>query len=528
MKLSKLTLAVATVLSAGASTAAFAIDLYVDTKTKQIYAEPGPHRQLMGSFERVEDRVEKPTQIHTQKHTRLDRDGSFERVEDKVEKPAESAELEKVKEDLALKENEIKALQEHMTEAEQVKVKLDKKGLNFETADKTFKFKLGGRIHADANYHNGDNYRDGAAHVEANDGTEIRRARMRFEGVFYNDWLFRIEPDFADDNVRVKDAFLQYNGVHGLVITGGQQKQNFSRELQESSNDMMFTERSLMNILNAPTVDRAIGLNFESFGKNYVAKAGIYGDSVTPARTTGTEVGNAGDEGWGISSRLVYNPILEKTKLIHLGIAGNYRTPDATGDVAKGKALQLAYETNNMSNLDLVNTSVNDVDNIKMMGLEAAGLYGPFSVGAEYTRSWIDRKQKGTTINSGDSNLELDGWYAEAAWAITGESRGYKEGNFRYLEPAKPFSLKNGGWGAWELATRYSTADLNDGGFHGGELSNVTVALNWYFNSNFRLLANYTRVLDIENADVNSATGQTLTGDNGGLDSFTLRAQVAF
>lgn len=501
MKISKLTLAVATILGAAAPSAAFAIDLYVDVKTKQIYAEPGPNRERMGSFERVEDAAAKP---------------------------ADSGELAAVREDLELKTNEIKALQEHMTEAEQVKVKLDKKGLNFETADKNFKFKLGGRIHADANYQNDDNYLDGDTHIEANDGTEIRRARMRFEGVFYKDWLFRIEPDFADDNVRVKDAFLQYTGLDWVTVTGGQQKQNFSRELQESSNDMMFTERSLMNILNAPTVDRAIGLNFESIGKNWVAKAGIYGDSVTPARTgTAPEVDNAADEGWGLSSRLIYNPILEKTKLIHLGIAGNYRTPDATGDVAKGKALQLAYETTNMSNLDLVNTSVSDVDNIKMLGLEAAGLYGPFSVGAEYTRSWIDRKIQGTTIENGDHNLELDGWYAEAAWSITGESRGYKEGNFRYLEPAKPFSLKNGGWGAWELAARYSTADLNDGSFHGGELSNVTVALNWYFNSNFRLLANYTRLLDIENADVSTPTG-TLTGDNSGLDTFTLRAQVAF
>jgi len=351
---------------------------------------------------------------------------------------------------------------------------------------------------------------------------------MRFEGVFFKDWLFRTEADFADDNTRVKDAFIQYSGLNFMTVTVGQQKQNFSRELQESSNDMMFTERSLMNILNAPVVDRAIGLNFESTGKNWVAKAGIYGDSLTPARTTGTEVANAGDEGWGISSRLIYNPIIEKTKLIHLGIAGNYRTPDDTGDTAKAAQLKYAYETTNMSDLNLVNTSVSDVDNIKMVGLEAAGLYGPFSAGAEYTRSWIDRKQKGTTVNSGNHNLELDGWYTEVAWSITGESRGYKEGNFRYLEPAKPFSLKNGGFGAWELAARYSSADLNDGTFHGGELSNATVALNWYINSNFRLLANYTRLLDIENSPLRTSTGAKLTGDNSGSDTYMLRAQVAY
>jgi phosphate-selective porin OprO/OprP len=116
----------------------------------------------------------------------------------------------------------------------------------------------------------------------------------------------------------------------------------------------------------------------------------------------------------------------------------------------------------------------------------------------------------------------------DAAWSITGESRGYKNGNFGYLEPAKPFSLKNGGWGAWELATRYSAADLDDGSFQGGELSNITVALNWYINTNFRILANYTRLLDIENSPLTTSTGAPLTGGNADLDTFMLRAQVAY
>lgn len=499
MKLSRLTLTVAAVLGTNAISTAYAIDLYVDVKTKQIYAEPGPHRQLMGAFERIEDKA-----------------------------ASAPADIAAVQQDLEMKTNEIKALQEHAAEADKVKVIMDKKGLQVESKDKNFKFKLGGRIHADSSFHSGDNYAEAddegkLTPVDANDGTEIRRARMRFEGVFYKDWLFRTEADFADDNVRVKDAFIQYLGLKDYVtITVGQQKQNFSRELQESSNDMMFTERSLMNILNNPTVDRAIGLNFNSAGENYMAEVGIFGDSITPARTgTAPEIDNAADEGWGISSRVVFNPIIEKTKMIHLGVAGNYRIPDDTGDVAKARGLALVYETTNMSNLDLINTGITKVNDIKQLGLEAAGLYGPFSVGAEYTRMWVDRK-------GGEDNLELDGWYAEAAYSLTGESRGYKEGNFRYLEPAKPFSLKNGGLGAWELAARYSTADLNDGKFEGGELSNITVALNWYINSNVRLMANYTRLLDIENAAVLTSKGTSLTGDNGGLDTFMLRGQVAF
>src|SRR6476661_1945745 len=38
----------------------YVIDLYVDTKTKQIYSEPGEGRVRMGSFEKVSDNKPKP------------------------------------------------------------------------------------------------------------------------------------------------------------------------------------------------------------------------------------------------------------------------------------------------------------------------------------------------------------------------------------------------------------------------------------------------------------------------------------
>jgi phosphate-selective porin OprO/OprP len=492
MKLSKLTLAVATVLSAGASSAVFAIDLYVDTKTKQIYAEPGPHRQLMGSFERVED---------------------------KAAKPAESAELAKVQEDLELKTNEIKALQEHMTEAEQVKVKLDKKGVQFETADKNFNFRLGGRIHADASYSSDDNFvKRGTTtpHIEANDGTEIRRGRMEFLGVFYKDWEFKSQVDFADNKVAIKDMFVQYNGMNlatlPLAITFGSQKQAFSRELQESSNDMMFMERSLMNTLNEPTVDRAIGLNIASLNKNWTGQVGIYGETVEP---NGEK--DKADEGWAINSRWTYAPINEKTKLIHLGVAGNYRVPDAKDDVSD-KDLSFSYETSHMSNLKVLDTGhISKINNIKMVGLEANGLYGPFTIGGEYTHTWLDQKD-------GSNNLEFDAWYGEASWTITGESRKYKTGKFYKVEPDKEFSFKNGGLGAWEVALRYAEADLNSGSINGGQMSNLTVALNWYINSNIRFLADYNKVLEINNSPLTTVSG----GKPDSLDMFMVRGQLAF
>jgi len=504
MKFSKLTLAIATTIGASASFSAFAIDLYVDTKTKQIYAEPGRGRVLMGAFERVED---KP-----------------------VATPAEATEIADVRQDLEMKTNEIKALQEHMEEAEKVKVIMDKKGLQVESKDKNFKFKLGGRLQADATWNsNGNGYTRPAqvagdppvlgAPVDANDGTEVRRGRMRFEGVFYKDWLTRLEADFADNAVAVKDAFLQYNGFDFMSVTAGQQKQNMSMELLESSNDQMFTERSLMNILAAPVDDRALGLNFQHFSENWLVQAGAFGDSV--AASSGTNV----DEGWAINSRVVFNPILEKTKLIHLGVSGNYRQPDGNKNVLAAKNLRFDYETTHMSNLNLIDKTIDNPNNISQLGLEAFGMLGPFSTGGEYMQMWIDQ---GTPVSQQNPNndLSLNGWYAEAAWTLTGESRKYKDGNFKYLEPANPFSLKNGTWGAVETAIRYSGADLNDGSFKGGNIQNLTLAVNWYLNSNVRLMADWTRVMSLDNSPV--STTATPGGSDPLTNSFWLRTQIAY
>lgn len=487
MKFSEVTLAVAGVLGASLSSSAFAIDLYVDSTTQQIYAQPGPNRIKLGTFEKVEETA------------------------------SQKAEMEAIRNDLALKTNELKALDEHMKEAEQVKVKMDKKGLQVELADKNFQFRLGGRIHADASYSSGDDYLDSKGnHVEANDGTEIRRARMEFLGTFFKDWNFKSQVDFADNSVAVKDMFVQYTGLKPLAnlplaITFGQQKQAFSRELQESSNDLMFMERSLMDVLNAPTVDRAIGLNVASLNKDWTGQVGIYGDTVTPNKEK-----NMADEGWGISSRWTYAPINEKTKVVHLGVAGNYRVPDHKDDV-NDKDLRFSYETSHMSNLNLIDTGhIEDVNNIKMVGLEANALYGPFTVGGEYTHMWLDRKD-------GSDNLEFDGWYGEASWTLTGESRKYKKGKFYHVDPKKPFSLANGGWGAWELATRYAEVDLTDYS-KGGQMSNITVALNWYVNNNIRFMADYNRALEVENSPLTTVSG----GQPDNLDTFMLRGQLYF
>jgi phosphate-selective porin OprO and OprP len=113
---------------------------------------------------------------------------------------------------------------------------------------------------------------------------------------------------------------------------------------------------------------------------------------------------------------------------------------------------------------------------------------------------------------------------------LTGETHPYNAAAAAYggIKPAHPFDINGGGWGAWEIAARYSTMDLNNligttTGVAGGRQNVVTVGLNWYANSNVRLMFDYLH------GDISKQIGPTNFGDAGSkFDAFAMRTQVAF
>ena len=111
------------------------------------------------------------------------------------------------------------------------------------------------------------------------------------------------------------------------------------------------------------------------------------------------------------------------------------------------------------------------------------------------------------------------------SWLVTGESRPYsaKKGTFSRVKPNKPFSLKNGGWGALEVAARYSALDLNDGAIQGGEIEDITLGVNWYLNNNTRLMANYI----MANTDNVTPSGTNVSSDDD-PEVLLMRAAIDF
>ena len=93
----------------------------------------------------------------------------------------------------------------------------------------------------------------------------------------------------------------------------------------------------------------------------------------------------------------------------------------------------------------------------------------------------------------------------------------------------KPFDLKKGTWGAWELAARYSTIDLNyaensavvANRVRGGEQDIWSAGVNWFPNPAVKFMLDYSRV----SIDRRNAAGLSLDQD---FQTINLRSQVAF
>jgi phosphate-selective porin OprO/OprP len=90
------------------------------------------------------------------------------------------------------------------------------------------------------------------------------------------------------------------------------------------------------------------------------------------------------------------------------------------------------------------------------------------------------------------------------AWEISGSFLLTDDtASFRSVNPKRPFDLKTGGWGAWELIARVGQLEVDKGLFTGGAASFADptksarratawgVGLNWYLNKWARAYLDY-------------------------------------
>lgn len=388
-------------------------------------------------------------------------------------------------------------------------------GLRLESADGRFKLKIGGRVFTDAAFFNQSQEFQDSSVFDEQDGAEFRAARINMQGTMYDNINYRAEYDFAgtdDGQAKFYDVYMGMSGIPGIGnVRVGHFREPYGLERLTSISDITFLERALPNAF-APARNLGVMAFNTQLDKRLSLAVGAFKEVDSfPSKNDADE-----DQGYSITARVTGLPWYadEGRKLLHLGVAYSHRNPD--GAVLGYRSTPEAHlgdtflNTERFQRFRFADARMNNVD---LWGGEAALEIGPFSLQGEYMLSDVE------TDFAGD--VALDGYYVQASYFLTGENRPYDQAQavFGRIKPRHDFSLKGDkkGWGAWELALRYSNLDLNDGPIiRGGEETNWTAGVNWYLNPNTRIMWNYTYA-DIEH--------DLFDGD---LGIFQMRFQVDF
>lgn len=372
------------------------------------------------------------------------------------------------------------------------------------SADGTFKFKVRGRIHADANFVDQDTPITAVRDVDA---TRIRRARLGVQGTVWKDIDYILEADFAGNRISLADAYMQYTGLPMDLRIGHFKTFNGLEEI-ESSNNITFMERA------------AFMQAFE-LGVRRVGAGGVYDENKHWTLAAGYFGANAGeisnDESEAFGARATLGPINREGRVLHLGASVRHRSAGSSDTSALAlpntNTLLFAYAAQ-AANLSMTGRFVNTGaigQSDTFWGLELASVWGPLSMQGEYGQIDVD------TPFFVEGNPTFDGWYVDTSWFLTGETRPYDKGVFGRVKVKNP--VFKGGTGAWQLAGRYDVIDLsNNGGFvcpACGTQKTWLFGVNWYLNDYTRLM------LNLNKSDIDGGIN-----DGADIKGLGMRAQV--
>jgi phosphate-selective porin OprO/OprP len=366
------------------------------------------------------------------------------------------------------------------------------------------------------------------------DGFDIRRARLGANGNVTEQMSYFFQMDFgAFGRPTFTDVWLAINDVPVFGnIKIGQWKQPFSLEVVSSYRYTTFMERSLL--FQPLTPFRHVGIGFYDWSADLNTTWAMSG-----IRTGQDQYGGslATDGGYGLVGRathlLFWDDASEGRSYLHTGAGYYLNAPsndrvryrsipeffvgEQVGATPIGTSGQAVPGPLNGTPF-FVDTGTFDADLVNTFGAELLWVAGPLSLQAEAMVAVVDRP--------GLSTVSMPGGYMQVGYFLTGEHRPYdrKAGAIDRVKPLEDFfwvrdcdGCGDYGMGAWEVAARVSHLDLNDDGIRGGEITDVTLGVNWYLNANCKLVANYVHACLDYPVRGNSETG-----------IFGLRAQLDF
>lgn len=247
-------------------------------------------------------------------------------------------------------------------------------------------------------------------------------------------------------------------------------------------------ERSAVADALLPSRNTGVVMSGSIFNDRVVLAGGAFNDFLDKDQPN-----SFSDNSTNYVSRATWVPFEDdsRSSLLHLGLGYRY------SDGVEGGLVRTEPEFNQSPDFISSGDEIFDTDKINTYQAEASWRSGRLWLHGEYIR---------TDIEAPDIlDPTVDGYHVSASWSLTGEMREYNKrvGVFRRLPIAR--SVNQNGWGAWEVAARYSNIDANDGLLEAGDMDIWSAGINWWLSPYFSLHLNYRYItLDKDGLEGNS------------------------
>jgi phosphate-selective porin OprO/OprP len=382
-------------------------------------------------------------------------------------------------------------------------------GFSLKSADGKYSLRFRGYFQSDGRLF------PGTAVVGSVDNLLIRRARPILEATVGRYFDFRLMPDFGGASPTIFDAYWDGKFVPELTLRAGKFKPPLGLERLQSATDIAFAERGLPTNL-VPSRDVGLQVAGDISEGLFAYQVGIF-NGVPDLANGGDDLSDAKD----FAARVFVQPFKAGTlRGLGVGVAGSTgfergsaATPGLPSYRTPGQQTFFRYNSSSA-------TPANNVfANGKRTRLSPQGYYyaGPLGLLGEYVISRSEVSRVAATVD-----LEHTAWQAMCSFFLTGEKAG-----FRSPGPRKPFDLKEGGWGAFELVGRYGELNLDEAAFpvyatltaSAQKAKAWGVGLNWHFTRAVKLAVNYERT---------AFEGGAVTGDREAENAVITRFQTSF
>ncbi|MDG2382602.1 MAG: porin [Pirellulaceae bacterium] len=357
----------------------------------------------------------------------------------------------------------------------------------------------------------------GDPNTQPGDFIGFRRLRFGVSGKVNETMRYKIEMEWAvPSEPTMKDAFFGWTELPFLqTVLLGNQKRPYGLDTLNSSRYNVFMERPF--VVEAYNQDaRRIGL--QSYGVSENERWNWRYGTFLMDDLQGLGHQRTNNYQPEVAARLAntiwYDEVSGGRGYAHWAISGAACFPGG-GDDGRFRTRPEARSKNRW--LDTGNFNANSY---QLCGLEGVGNFGSLSVVGEYMFSQAQR------FNQADVNF--GGGYVYVAYWLTGEYTPWdrRTGCIGRTKPLENFFLVRNcdggcscGWGAWQIAGRYSYGDYTDENVLGGIGESFTFGLNWWWNPNARMQFNYLN---------GQISDRLVAGDAGDYNIFGARFMVDF